>query len=61
MAVLTGAPNRLLGLFSPLAAIAFINRKYVINGRNINRFIIPSRYKKQSAKLINIYVIYAYF
>ncbi|APV86239.1 hypothetical protein SEEI0720_014285 [Salmonella enterica subsp. enterica serovar Inverness str. ATCC 10720] len=61
MAVLTGAPNRLLGLFSPLAAIAFINRKYVINGRNINRFIISSRYKKQSAKLINIYVIYVYF
>ncbi len=47
--------------FSPLAAIAFINRKYVINGRNINRFIIPSVYKKQSAKLINIYVIYVYF
>ncbi|MCD3141079.1 hypothetical protein GFK07_01505 [Salmonella enterica subsp. enterica serovar Enteritidis] len=61
MAVLTGAPNRLLGLFSPLAAIAFINRKYVINVRNINSLIITSRYKILIAKLINIYVIYVYF
>ncbi|EEZ0182504.1 hypothetical protein EIX16_13330 [Escherichia coli] len=61
IAVLTGAPNRLLGLFSPSVAIAFIDRKHVINGRNINRFIIPSRYEKQSAKLRNIYTIYIYF
>ncbi|OZT45241.1 hypothetical protein CH231_12490, partial [Salmonella enterica subsp. enterica serovar Typhimurium] len=60
IAVLTGAPNSLLGFFSPLAAIAFITRKYVINGFTFTRFFIPSRFKKQSTKLINNKGIYAY-
>lgn len=44
--VLIGVFNRLLGLFFLLVVIVFINRKYVINGRNINCFIIFFKYKK---------------
>ncbi|QUJ05029.1 hypothetical protein KCP78_14715 [Salmonella enterica subsp. enterica] len=61
IAVLTGAPNRLLGLFpAQITAIASLI-EYMSLMAKYKSFHYSLGYKNKALGLINIYVIYVYF